>query len=146
MEMDISVSTFVDILPEISGTMGYDPDQDINNAEPLNITSNLPSNRKRGRTKKRLIFTSTDREKEVKFMFSNAPFEIVDTLPDKLKEAVQASSLWREERNQRRSTTGCLASLFPRDAEQDVSFTIWCGHDQGYDLNNFFQLKRTSDP
>lgn len=115
---------------EISGTMGYDPDQDINNAEPLNITSNLPSNRKR----------------EVKFMFSNAPFEIVDTLPDKLKEAVQASSLWREERNQRRSTTGCLASLFPRDAEQDVSFTIWCGHDQGYDLNNFFQLKRTSDP
>lgn len=73
--------------------MDYDPDQDINNAEPLNITSNLPSNRKRDRTKKRLIFTSTDREKEIKFIFSNTPFKIVDTLPDKLKKTVQASSL-----------------------------------------------------
>ena len=37
--------------------------------------------------------------------------------------------------------TGCFATLFPKDYTQDVSFTIRCGHGDGYDLNDFLDGK-----
>ena len=38
-------------------------------------------------------------------------------------------------------TTGCLATLFPKDNKQDVSFTIWCGYNDGHYLSNIFGLQ-----
>jgi hypothetical protein len=52
------------------------------------------------------------------------------------------SRLWKWERSQSMETTACLASLFPQDDTQDVSFTIWCGHNDGYFLNNVFGVQR----
>lgn len=77
----------------------------------------------------------------MKYMFSNAPASSILQLPEPFKTAVQNSQQWRLERNQNLETTSCLASLFPRDVAQDVSFTIWCGHDEGYLLNSFFRMR-----
>jgi hypothetical protein len=79
---------------------------------------------------------------EMSHMYSNAPATIVSILPEPFKSAVMNSRLWKWERCQNMETTGCLASLFPKDDTQDVSFTIWCGHNDGYSLNNVFGVRR----
>jgi hypothetical protein len=78
----------------------------------------------------------------MKHMYSNAPAVIISILPEPFKSAVMNSRLWKWERSQNMETTACLASLFPQDDTQDVSFTIWCGHNDGYFLNNVFGVQR----
>lgn len=79
---------------------------------------------------------------EMKYMFTEAPARGVSTLPEPFKKAIENSRLWQWERKHGLENTGCLASLFPRDVTQDVSFTIWCGHDDGYHLNSVFGMRR----
>ncbi|KAL2380541.1 hypothetical protein RJZ90_004515 [Blastomyces dermatitidis] len=62
--------------------------------------------------------------REMKYMFSNAPAGIISTLPEPFKKAVENSQLWKWERKHRLTKTGCLGTLFPRDEMQDVSLTI----------------------
>lgn len=78
---------------------------------------------------------------EMKYMFTNAPANIISTLPEPLKKAVENSQLWKWERKHRLTKTGCLGTLFPKDEMQDVSLTIWCGHDDGYHLNSVLGMQ-----
>jgi hypothetical protein len=78
----------------------------------------------------------------MKHMYSNAPATNISILPEPFKSAVTNSRLWKWERSQHMETTGCFASLFPKDDTQDVSFTIWCGHNDAYYLNNVFGVRR----
>jgi hypothetical protein len=78
---------------------------------------------------------------EMKFMCTNAPASSIARMPDPFRTAVQRSQLWKWERSQGLQTTGCFASLFPKDVAQDVSFTIWCGNDDGYHLTNLFEAE-----
>ncbi|EGD97885.1 hypothetical protein TESG_05388 [Trichophyton tonsurans CBS 112818] len=80
--------------------------------------------------------------REVKSMFTNALVSTISLLPEPFKTAVENSKLWRWERLRGEKTTGCLATLFSKDETQDVSFTIWCGHDEGYHLNDIFGVQR----
>jgi hypothetical protein len=76
---------------------------------------------------------------EMKYMYTNAPASNISKLPEPFRTAVQSSRLWKWERSQENmETTGCWPSLFPKDRTQDVSFTIWYGHDDGYRLNDIF--------
>lgn len=75
---------------------------------------------------------------EMKYMFTNAPASNISKLPEPFRSAVQNSRLWKWERSQGLLTTGCWPSLFPKDHTQDASFTIWCGHDDGFQLNEIF--------
>ncbi|OJJ65620.1 hypothetical protein ASPBRDRAFT_49627 [Aspergillus brasiliensis CBS 101740] len=77
----------------------------------------------------------------MKYMFTNAPVDSILVLPEQFKRAIQNSSLWKWERSRQLSTTGCLAVMFPKDDSQDVSFTFWCGHDDGYFLNDLFKVQ-----
>ena len=80
---------------------------------------------------------------EMKYMYTNALASNISKLPEPFKTAVQNSQLWKWERSQQElETTGCLAALFPKNDTQDVSFTIWCGHDNGYHLIDVFGLQR----
>lgn len=75
---------------------------------------------------------------EMKHMYTNAPAVNVAKLPEPFRTAVQNSRLWKWERSENLKTTGCLATLFPQDDAQDVSFTLWCGNDDGYYLTDIF--------
>lgn len=79
---------------------------------------------------------------EMKDMYTNAPASNISKLPEPFRTAVQNSKLWNWERSEKElETTGCLATLFPKENRQDVSFTIWCGNDDGYRLTNFFGVQ-----
>lgn len=79
---------------------------------------------------------------EMKYMCTNAPISSVSELPEPFRTAVERSALWKWERSQDGvERTGCLATLFPKDNTQDVSFTIWCGNNDGYHLSNLFGLQ-----
>lgn len=80
----------------------------------------------------------------MKYMYTDAPASNISKLPEPFRTAVQNSRLWKWKRSQEQEleTTGCLASLFPKDYTQDVSFTIWCGHDDAYRLNDVFGVQR----
>ncbi|EER41093.1 conserved hypothetical protein [Histoplasma capsulatum H143] len=84
----------------------------------------------------------TRAKREMKYMFTNSPASIISSLPEPFKTAIENSRLWEWERKHKLNETGCLASLFPKDVTQDVSFTIWCGHDDGYHLNSVFGMRR----
>jgi hypothetical protein len=74
----------------------------------------------------------------MKYMYTNALASSISKLPEPFRTAVQNSRLWKWERSQNMETTGCWPSLFPKDNTQDISFTIWCGNDDGYHLTSFF--------
>jgi hypothetical protein len=74
----------------------------------------------------------------MKYMYTNAPASSISKFPEPFRTAVQNSRLWKWERSQNMETTGCWPSLFPKDNTQDISFTIWCGNDDGYHLTSFF--------
>jgi len=74
----------------------------------------------------------------MKHMYTNAPATNITKFPEPFKTAIQNSRLWKSERSQNMKTTGCWPSLFPQDDRQDVSFTIWCGNEDGEDLTKFF--------
>ncbi|KND89335.1 hypothetical protein TOPH_06086 [Tolypocladium ophioglossoides CBS 100239] len=80
--------------------------------------------------------------REMKHMFTNAPAATsVLQLPQPFRGAAQNSAQWKWERSQGYGTTACVATLFPKDETQDVSFTIWCGHNDGYRLNDIYGVK-----
>ena len=76
-------------------------------------------------------------------MYSNAPADYISKFPEPFKSAIQTSRLWKWERAQHLTTTGCFATLFPKDNTQDVSVTMWCGNDDGYHLTNLFEAVLT---
>ncbi|KPM45599.1 hypothetical protein AK830_g982 [Neonectria ditissima] len=79
------------------------------------------------------------RNRETKDMFAEAPItNVMRHLPQPFVKAVQNSQQWKWERSSGFDTTSCLATLFPRSEKDDVSFTIWVGHNDGYRLNNIF--------
>jgi len=75
---------------------------------------------------------------EMKHMYTNAPATNISKMPEPFRTAIQNSQQWKSERSQGLETTGCWPSLFPKDDRQDVSFTIWCGNEDGEDLTKFF--------
>jgi hypothetical protein len=75
---------------------------------------------------------------EMKYMFTNAPASNISKVPEPFRSAVENSRQWKWERSQNLLTTRCFPSLFPKDNTQDVSFTIWCGNEDGYQLTDFF--------
>lgn len=79
---------------------------------------------------------------EMNYMYTNAQASNISKMPEPFRTAVQNSRLWKWERSQKHlETTGCWPSLFPKDYTQDVSFTIWCGHEDGHRLADFFGAK-----
>jgi hypothetical protein len=78
---------------------------------------------------------------EMRHMYTNAPASNISKLPEPFRTAVQNSRQWKWERSQKElETTACFGTLFPKDFTQDVSFTIWCGANDGYRLNDVFGL------
>lgn len=74
-------------------------------------------------------------------MYTNANLDCVDKLPEPFKSIIRHSRLWKWERDKGMKTTGCLATLFPKDNTQDVSLTIWCGNYEAYNLNTVLGLQ-----
>ena len=77
----------------------------------------------------------------MKHMYTNGPASNISKLPGQIRTAIENSRLWQWERNQGLQFTGCLATLFPKSNQQDVSFTIWCSNRDGYHLNEIFGLQ-----
>ncbi|XP_014550439.1 hypothetical protein COCVIDRAFT_115455 [Bipolaris victoriae FI3] len=77
----------------------------------------------------------------MKYMYTNALSHEVSALPEPFSSVIQNSRLWKWERDQGLKCTGTFALLFPKDHTQDVSLTIWCGHDDGYRLIELFSLQ-----
>ncbi|KAI1907307.1 hypothetical protein LOZ65_006787 [Ophidiomyces ophidiicola] len=94
---------------------------------PAGVNSQLPSAENR----------------EAKYICTNAPASIIEKLPEPFKTAVLNSKLWKVERGQGLETTGCLATLFPKDDTQDVSLTIWCANEEGYRLYRMYGMEPT---
>ncbi|RSL80747.1 hypothetical protein CEP52_017331 [Fusarium oligoseptatum] len=83
------------------------------------------------------------RNRETQSMFSNAPVDLIETLlPRPFREFVKNSEQWKWERSQGYSTTSCVNTLFPLSVGDDVSVTIWVGHNEGYRLNDMFGVTR----
>jgi hypothetical protein len=82
---------------------------------------------------------------EAKYMYTDGPAKYISKLAEPYCTFVQNSRLWKWERSQGLETTGCLATLFPKDRIQDVSVTLWVGHDDGYWLNDMLGLQLELD-
>jgi hypothetical protein len=82
--------------------------------------------------------TTNNLSTEMKYMYTNALASNISKMPEPFRTAVQNSRLWKSERSQSMQTTGCWPSLFPKDDREDVSFTIWCGNEDGEQLTKFF--------
>jgi hypothetical protein len=82
--------------------------------------------------------TTNNLSTEMKYMYTNALASNISKMPEPFRTAVQNSQLWKSERSQNMQTTGCWPSLFPKDDREDVSFTIWCGNEDGEHLTKFF--------
>jgi hypothetical protein len=78
---------------------------------------------------------------ETKYMYTNAPASDISKWPEPIRTAIQNSRLWKWERGEELQTTGCWPILFPKGDTQDVSLTIWCGHDDGYRFIDAFGLQ-----
>ena len=78
---------------------------------------------------------------EMKHMFTDAPAHYLAKMPQPFRRALRTSKLWNWERSQGYATTACWSTLFPKDDTQDVSFTIWCGHNEGYRLNDIYGVR-----
>ncbi|OBT60426.1 hypothetical protein VE03_10328 [Pseudogymnoascus sp. 23342-1-I1] len=76
--------------------------------------------------------------REMKDMYTNALASNISKMPEPFKTAIENSRQWKWERSQGLKTTGCWPSLFPKDNRQDVSFSIWCGNEDGEHLTDFF--------
>lgn len=77
----------------------------------------------------------------MKYMYTNALALSIGHMLSLLSTKVSNSHQWKLEREQGLETTACSVALFLEDYAQDVSFNIWCGHDDGYDLINEFGMK-----
>ncbi|ELR02016.1 hypothetical protein VC83_01460 [Pseudogymnoascus destructans] len=76
--------------------------------------------------------------REMKDMYTNALASNISKMPEPFKTAIENSRQWKWERSKGLQTTGCWPSLFPKDQTQDVSFSIWCGNEDGEHLTKFF--------
>ncbi|EEQ35365.1 conserved hypothetical protein [Microsporum canis CBS 113480] len=94
----------------------------------------LPSLRQMG-------FTAPVYNPKAKYIYSNAPASNIEKLPEPFRTAVRNSKLWEAERRQGLETTGCLATLLPKDDTQDVSLTIWCANEDGYRLHRMYGME-----
>ncbi|KJZ68049.1 hypothetical protein HIM_12560 [Hirsutella minnesotensis 3608] len=83
----------------------------------------------------------SNERREMKHMYTNGDPDCVDALPEPFKRIIWSSRLWNWERSKGMKTTGCLATLFPKDNTQDVSLTIWCGNYEAYHLNSILGLQ-----
>ncbi|PVH92396.1 hypothetical protein DM02DRAFT_278269 [Periconia macrospinosa] len=109
--------------PRISRKRKYPEDENVENIVPTNF---VPPSRE---------------DREMKHMYTNGPASEISKFPEPFKTAIQNSRLWKWERSQELLTTGCWATLFPKGDTQDVSFTIWSSHEDGYHLNDVFGLQ-----
>ncbi|PGH19286.1 hypothetical protein AJ80_04039 [Polytolypa hystricis UAMH7299] len=109
---------------------------------PAGVNLEPPSQKERGKTAfNGILGAANDFSTEVKYMYTNAPTSIIEQLPEPLKTAVQNSKQWRDERRRNSKTTGCLATLFPKDDNQDISLTIWCASKEAYRVNSIYGLE-----
>ncbi|KAH8653945.1 hypothetical protein BGZ60DRAFT_435794 [Tricladium varicosporioides] len=99
---------------------------------------NADQPRKRRRVSGGAASQPSKENREMKYMYTNAPARNISKMPEPFKTAIQNSRLWKWERSQNMETTGCWPSLFPKDHTQDVSFTIWCSNENGENLADFF--------
>ncbi|PKX94822.1 uncharacterized protein P174DRAFT_510753 [Aspergillus novofumigatus IBT 16806] len=76
------------------------------------------------------VTSTTPFLEKMKYIFLNAPASSISHLPEPFRTAVENSQQWRLERSQNLEIT-----LY-------ISFTIWCGHNDGYHLNSVFRMKR----
>jgi hypothetical protein len=79
----------------------------------------------------------------MKHMFTNAPASYIEQLPERFITIVRNSRIWKWERSEGLQTTGCIATLFPKDYTQDASFTIWCSQNDAYQLSEEFGMQLT---
>jgi hypothetical protein len=77
----------------------------------------------------------------MKHMYTNGLADEIRQLPEPFKSAIKRSRQWKLERVQKSNTTACWGTFFPISHTQDVSFTIWCSHEDGYYLNDVFGLQ-----
>ncbi|KAM5431532.1 hypothetical protein McanMca71_004767 [Microsporum canis] len=84
---------------------------------------------------------ASTKNREAKYIYSNAPASNIEKLPEPFRTAVRNSKLWEAERRQGLETTGCLATLLPKDDTQDVSLTIWCANEDGYRLHRMYGME-----
>lgn len=101
------------------------------------IESRRPKTPPRQRPTENLI----NPNREVEYVFSNMLASNISEMPEPFRSAVERSALWRRERDEGRERTGCLTTIFPKDEEQDVNFSFFCAHEEGYRLNDIFHLK-----
>ncbi|KAH7303717.1 hypothetical protein B0I35DRAFT_364409 [Stachybotrys elegans] len=83
----------------------------------------------------------THENREMQYIFTNGPVTNMSHMPQPFKAAMETSKLRKWEIAQGSSTTSAYSTLFPKDGSQDVSFTIWVGHNDGYLLNDIFGLQ-----
>lgn len=115
-------------------------------AGSANVRTWPPNNQYRGHRREEIAVaksafiasTFADDAPEMKYMYTNAPAQSITRMPHMFQAKVMNSRQWQWERAQGLETTACWAALFPMDDTQDVSFSIWCGHDDGYELINMF--------
>ncbi|KAJ5418099.1 uncharacterized protein N7487_001649 [Penicillium crustosum] len=90
-----------------------------------------------------LVHNLENPSQQDEFTNPDMPIQAVQTAPRNPdnEHRVQNSALWKWERSQGHGTTACVATLFPKDETQDVSFTIWVGHNDGYRLNDTYGVK-----
>jgi hypothetical protein len=74
-------------------------------------------------------------------MYTHAPISFIEKVPEPVRTGIKNSILWKWERSQGLQVTGCLSTMFPKSNQQDVSFSIWCGNEDGYHLNEEFGLQ-----
>lgn len=76
-------------------------------------------------------------------MFSKAQTSQIPLLGDLLSDAVQTSHHWEMERRLGEPTTDCLATMIPKDQNQDISITLWVGQETGFRMRTVFNLQPT---
>ncbi|OJD15994.1 hypothetical protein ACJ73_08922 [Blastomyces percursus] len=83
------------------------------------------------------------KSREIQYMFSKFPTELVSLLGDLLSSAMHASKQWAEERKAGESTTECLTVLIPEGEEEDISITLWAGRRQALRIIEIFRMQWT---
>jgi len=78
---------------------------------------------------------------EMKHMYTNGPASNISKWPEPFRSAIENGRLWKWERSKRLHSTSTWAVMFPKGDKQDVSFTIWCSHKDGYQLSEELGLE-----
>ncbi|KAL2825675.1 hypothetical protein BJY01DRAFT_230104 [Aspergillus pseudoustus] len=76
-----------------------------------------------------------------KYFFTNAKASDITKFPEPFRTAILNSRRWKWERSQNMEITSCWRTIFPINDAHDVSFSMWCSVDDGYRLNDIFEMK-----